>query len=40
MEKNYSPFAYIIIFVLAVIFSYFFTSKCLHGVERPEFGYF
>lgn len=29
MEKNYSPFAYIIIFVLAVIFSYFFTSGIL-----------
>lgn len=29
MEKNYSPLAYIIIFVLAVIFSYFFTSGIL-----------
>ena len=29
MKKNYSPLAYIIIFVLAVIFSYFFTSGIL-----------
>ena len=29
MEKNYSPIVYIIIFVLAVIFSYFFTSGIL-----------
>lgn len=29
MRKNYTPFAYIIIFVLAVIFSYFFTSGIL-----------
>lgn len=29
MEKNYFPLTYIIIFVLAVIFSYFFTSGIL-----------
>lgn len=29
MEKNYSPLTYIIIFVLAVIFSYFFISGIL-----------
>lgn len=29
MEKNYSPLTYVIIFVLAVIFSYFFTSGIL-----------